>query len=329
MGKKGESASLGRKIGAIYGLKTKRPINSVENLSVLGGVVRKKKRLAQGNGSGGYGASLSGIQKRINQREEEEYNYSEPGQYVNPNSGLSSGHAPIRFEYETNNNEEKSASQSEEEEEEEEEEEGGQELYDRDSIQEEDDGHLVGHDDEEEIIPAYMQSTPDTTNTVDCFLCGHFCPDTESPIIRRMWTAFSEKFWTRSFEQLAKMLHNMYIEMIYDPETQIDSNRRELKEYHWKDFLHHITSEDHMGLSFVIAQRKLMKQTIKNIDLCQNYGTFIDDEGRERLDCRVLDTQTRLSKFLIDLYRLDSKDMAGSGESIVTDSSKLGAFART
>lgn len=304
-----DKEKVGRSIGEIFGLKTKHPLDSAKTYSVLGGYAKKRKR-----STGDFGGSSSASSRRDKQANlldddegEDEGSYA---QYNHPDGrsappSLSHSVAPYTFEF---------ASEAGEEEEDEEERRREGETNDDDR-----------HHEEEPIVPNYALGR---RRRKPCFLCNHFSPKSDSAIIRKMHNAFQSEFWYRSFEHLAKMLKRMYDNLIFEPEMQIDCNARGLIDYDWEDFYEHIVSPDHMGLSFEVSRRKIMCSTAKDIERCEKFTTFVDEEGNTRIDCRVMDTKVRQCKLLVELYKLDAKDMADYSADGVSDSSKMGSFAR-
>jgi len=313
---------IGRSIASALNLKTKRPLNRADRIVLTDNTGKRRRRhlstgrsVSSSSSSSGYhftGSLYSRPTSQFNSDNDDDHLYDDDNGSFDDRHydrsardttvGLSQSYIPISFDYD-------------------------EEVEDH--VQGD---HVVGQDNEEAeevILPAYMQQAPNVHQVhKKCYLCGHFCQTSENAIIQRMWKAFWDQFWLRSLESLAKMLHKMYVRMIWEVEVEIEGNPRNLPRYHWRDFYHHIVDPDHMGLSFTVTQRKLITQTIKNIEACQNFVRFTDDDGNVRLDTKVLNAQTQMSKHLIDLYRLDAKDMVGHSTDAVADSSKLGAFAR-
>lgn len=292
-----DKQQLGQNIGGIFGLKTKRPFNSAQSISVLGGYTKKRKRrtcgpqIALGN---------SFARNTYDEEEDsEEHNYGYPDSRSDPSHSVSqSAREPHEFSPYMFDDEASGGANHEE--------------------------HQEGRDDEQLLPDVRVRNRQQKP----CFLCSHFSPKSDCAIIRKMFAAFKAEFWYRSFEDLAKMLKNMYDRLILNPEMEIEGNSRGLIEYDWEDFYEHLVSPDHMGLSFEITRRKMLRSTVQDIERCERFTTFVDDEGNTRVDCRVMDTKVRLCKLLTELYKLDAKDMADYSPDAISDSSKLGAFAR-
>ena len=181
-------------------------------------------------------------------------------------------------------------------------------------------------DDDEGFLGFPFGQNP--SNTKGCFLCEEFSAASDSHVIQSMWTMFWSEFFSRSFKYSAAMLWELWKRDIYDPEVEFNGNRRGLQWHTKEDFLRHIVHPDHMGCDPRIMQRKMIQESMENHLMCKKYVEYLDTDGHPKLDCRVVECRTRISKHIFDLYQKDPKDMIGYSGKAVTDPGQLGGFAK-
>lgn len=172
------------------------------------------------------------------------------------------------------------------------------------------------------------QEYPDIGNT--CYLCAHVFHASDNMVIRSIWQYIRENIDICSFQQLARGVRDLWNDGIVEPEQQLYlRGARRLQKITASQCYTHITDPEHMGSHPMIILKKLRITAIQNMNLCDEYKEYIDDNGNRRPDCKVLGVQLQYSKHLSDLYKLDPREMYGySDQNFSAERSKIGDIQR-